>query len=144
MALIGGIMKMYHSMETTQLEQHTRRLLWRDMDARKEPDTCVIQWLSLGNRPLGTNATVALRKTAEMVQEKYPQEAKIIRDKNYIDNIIESVGDRKRAESVTQNIEKLVDIGGFKIKGCTISGSQNEEIPSETYAPTEKVLLETR
>ena len=135
---------MYHSMETTQLEQHTRRLLWRDMDARKEPDTCVIQWLSLGNRPLGTNSTVALRKTAKMAKEKYPQEAKIIRDKNYIDNIIESVGDRKRAESVTQNIEKLVDIGGFKIKGCTISGSQNEEIPSGTYAPTEKVLLETR
>ena len=47
---------------------------------------------------------------------------------------------RKRAESVTQNIEKLVDIGGFKIKGCTISGSQNEGIPSEMYAPTEKVL----
>ena len=30
---------MYHSVETTQLEQHTPRFLWRDMDARKEPDT---------------------------------------------------------------------------------------------------------
>ena len=61
-----------------------------------------------------------------------------------MDDIIEGVGDRNRAESVTQNIEKLVDIGGFKIKGWTISGSsdsQNEKgMPSETYAPTEKVL----
>ena len=69
-----------------------------------------------------------------MAQEKYPQEAKIIRDNTYMDDIIESVGDRERAEIVTRNIEKLVDIGGFKIKGWTISGS------SETYAPAEKVL----
>ena len=56
-----------------------------------------------------------------------------------MDDIIESVGDRKRAESITQNIDKLVDIGGFKIEG---SDSQNEkkEIPSETHAPPEKVL----
>ena len=50
-----------------------------------------------------------------------------------MDDIMENVGDRRRDESVTRNIEKLVDIGGFKIKGWTISGSsdsQNEkEIP---------------
>ena len=61
-----------------------------------------------------------------------------------MDDIIESDGDRKRAENVTQNIEKLVDIGGFKIKCWTNSGNsdiQNEkEILSETSAPAEKVL----
>ena len=79
-----------------------------------------------------------------MAQEKYPQEAKIIRDNTYMDDIIESVGDRERAESVTRNIEKLVDIGGFKVKGWTISGSSDsrneKEIPSKTCAPAEKVL----
>ena len=95
------------------------------MDARKEPDTYVIQRVSFGDIPSGTIATVALRKTAEMAQEKYPQEAKIIRDNTYMDDIIESVGDRERAESVTRNIEKLVDIRGFKIKGWTISGSSD-------------------
>ena len=95
------------------------------MDATKEPDTYVIQKVLFGERLLGTIATVALRKTAQMVQEKYPQEAKIIRDNTYMDDIIESVGDRERAESVPWNIEKLVDIGGFKIKGWTISGSSD-------------------
>ena len=79
-----------------------------------------------------------------MAQEKYPQEAKIITDNTYMDDIIESVGDRERAESVTRNIEKLVDIRGFKIKGWTISGSSDswneKEIPSEMYVPAEKVL----
>ena len=62
------------------MRMHTHRFLWRDMDARKELDTCVIQWFSIGDRPSGTNATVALRKTAEMAQERYPQEAQTIID----------------------------------------------------------------
>ena len=74
---------------------------------------------------MGTIATVALRKTAEMAQEKYPQEAKIIRDNTYIDDIIESVGDRERAESVTRPHRETGRLGGFKIKGWTISGSSD-------------------
>ena len=42
-ALIGDIKKMYHSVETTPVEQHTHRFLWRDMNSRKEADTYVIQ-----------------------------------------------------------------------------------------------------
>ena len=49
-----------------------------------------------------------------------------------MDDIIQNVGDRRRDESLTRNIEKLVD-RGFKIKGWTTSGSpdsRNEkEIP---------------
>ena len=71
-ALIGDIKKIYHSVGTTQVEQHMHQFLWREMDARKEPVTYVIQRVSSGDRPSGTIATVALRKTAEMAQEKYP------------------------------------------------------------------------
>ena len=71
-ALIGDMKKMYHSVGATQLEQHMHQFLWREMDARKEPDTYVIQRVSSGDRPSGTIATVALRKKAEMAQEKYP------------------------------------------------------------------------
>ena len=50
-----------------------------------------------------------------------------------MDDIIENVGDRRRDESVTRNIEKLVD-RGFKIKGWTISDSSDsrneKEIPA--------------
>ena len=140
MALISNIKKTYHSVETTLVEQHRHHFLWRGiMNYRKEPDTYVTYRVSLGDGPWGTVAIVALRKTVEMAQEKYPQEAKVINDNTCMDDIIESVGDRKRAESITQNIDKLVDIGGFKIEG---SDSQNEkkEIPSETHAPPEKVL----
>ena len=71
-ALIGDIKKMYHSVGATQLEQHMHQFVWREMDPRKEPDTYVKPRVSSGDRPSGTIVTVALRKTAEMAQEKYP------------------------------------------------------------------------
>ena len=75
-----------------------------------------------------------MRKTAENGAREVPSRGQIIRDNTYMDDIMENAVDWRRDESVTRNIEKLVDIGGFKIKGWTISGSsdsQNEkEIPA--------------
>ena len=67
-----------------------------------------------------------------MEHVKYPQEGKIIKDNTYMDDIIENVGDRRRDESVTRNIKKLVD-RRFKIKGWTIS--ESSESPNEKEIP---------
>ena len=77
-AFMGDIKKMYHSVKTTPVEQHTHRFLWRDMNVRGEPDTYVIQRVSFGDKPSATIATVALRKTAQMGEELYPEAAKIV------------------------------------------------------------------
>ena len=89
-ALMGDISKMYHTVKTTSIDQHTHRFLWRNMDVSKEPDTYVIQRVSLGDKPSGTIATLALRKTAEMGSQDYPAAAKIIQSNTYMDDIIES------------------------------------------------------
>ena len=97
-----------------------------------------------GDRPSGTIATVALRKTAEMGQEQYPEAAKIIKDNTYVDDIIESVRDNRKARDVTGDIEKLIDNGGFKVKGWIISGDPDNRdemvLPDDKYAAMEKVL----
>ena len=87
-ALIGDIKEMYHSVGTTQLEQHMHQFLWREIDARKEPDTYVIQRVSSGDRPSGTIATVALRKTAENGAREVPSRGQIIRDNTYMGDIM--------------------------------------------------------
>ena len=68
-AFIGDIKKMYHTVRTVVTEQHTHHFLWRDMDITREPNTYVIQRVSFGDKPSGTIATVALRKTAEMAKK---------------------------------------------------------------------------
>ena len=40
----------------------------------------VIQRVSFGDKPSGTIATVALRKTAEMGQNDYPHAARVIKE----------------------------------------------------------------
>ena len=76
-ALIRDIKKMYHTVGTKELDQHTHRFLWRDMEKTKEPDTYVIQRVSFGDKPSGAIATVALRKTAEMGKNHFPEAAHI-------------------------------------------------------------------
>lgn len=78
-AFIGDIKKMYHTVKTTVLDQHTHRFLWRNMVTDRAPDTYVIQRVSFGDKPSATIATMALRKTAEMGSKRYQDAAKIVK-----------------------------------------------------------------
>ena len=102
-AFIGDIKKMYHTARTGVIEQHTHRFLWRDMDVTREPDTYVIQRVSFGDKPSGTIATVALRKTAEMAKEKYPKASDLLINNTYMDDIINS--SRMRWKKLTNEME---------------------------------------
>ena len=38
--VVGDIKNMYHAVKISQLDQHTHRFLWRDMQLNKPPNTC--------------------------------------------------------------------------------------------------------
>ena len=143
-AFIGDIKKMYHTVGTKELDQHTHRFLWRDMEKTKEPDTYVIQRVSFGDKPSGAIATVALRKTAEMGKNHFPEAAQIILNITYMDDIIESVDTQERANQLTDDMEKLLEEGGFKLKEWTYSNDNSTrddtKIPVVPSTATEKVL----
>ena len=143
-AFIGDIKKMYHTVATTTLDHHTHRFLWRDMNSNKEPDTYVIQRVSFGDKPSGAIATVALRKTAEMSKDRYPKATEIILTNTYMDDIIESVDTESKAKQLTDDIENLLEQGGFKLKEWIYSGIQSnkndEQVVIESHTTTEKVL----
>ena len=143
-AFMGDIKKMYHSVKTTPVEQHTHRFLWRDMNVCGEPDTYVSQGVSFGDKPSATIATVALRKTAQMGEELFPEAAKIVMENTYMDDIIDSVSDKRKALSITRDIERFISKGGFRIKGWILSSERvNKDgmlVPTEKNAATEKVL----
>ena len=136
---------MYHTVKTKTIDQHTNRFLWRDMNIKRPPDTYVIQRVSFGDKPSGTIATVALRKTAEMGQHKYPKAAKVIEENTYMDDVIESVADKEQAKNLTQDIESLLNEGSFKMKEWIFTHDSKEPsktltIPTDVSSQTEKVL----
>ena len=119
---VGDIRKMYNSVAITLLDQHCHRFLWRNMKVSKKPATCVMTVVSLGDRPAGTIATVALRKTADMEMKNFPREAEIIQKSSYVDDIIDSTPDRDDASLLTCNIEVILKKVNFHIKGWTLCG----------------------
>ena len=143
-AFSGDIKKMYHTVKTSELDQHTHRFLWRNMDGTREPDTYIIQRVSFGDKPSGTIATIALRKTAEMMRNEYPEAADIIQNNTYMDDIIESKDNITIAHELSQDIEQAIIKGGFQVKEWIFSGdiSKQEEtiMVQKPHTSTEKIL----
>eukprot|EP00794_Sanderia_malayensis_P021204 gene21204-23286_t len=121
-AISGDIRKMYHTVKINIVDQHTHRFLWRNMEVEREPDIYVMTSVSFGDKPAGDIAILALRKTAEMGEGKYPKAAKVINKSTYMDDIIDRVDSVKEAKELTGDIDKLLQPGRFEIKGWSIHG----------------------
>ena len=142
-AFIGDIKKMYRTVKTTVLDQHTHQFLWRDMVTDKAPDTYVIQRVSFGDKPSATITTMALRKTAEMGNEQYPDAVQIVKHNTYMDDIIESTTDLPTVQKLMQDIETLIIKGRFKLKEWIFSrdsSNSKKSLPNESNVAIKKVL----
>ena len=113
------------------------------MDTKRPPATYVIQRVSFGDKPSGTIATVALRKTAEMGTDKYPKAAQVIKENAYMDDIIESVPTKEKGTKLAKDIEPLLDKGNFKMREWIFTHDRTDllkTIPNDKSCTTEKVL----
>ena len=115
-AISGDIRKMYHAVKIDSVDQQTHRFLWRNIEIEREPDVYVITSVSFGDKPAGNIATLALRKTAEMGKETYSKAANVIQNSTYVDDIIDSVDSLNEAKELTEDIDELLQPGGFEIK----------------------------
>ena len=113
-ALSADISKMYHRILNPERDQHIQRYLWRDMETEREPVKTV---LTFGDKPAPAMAQTALRKTAEEAKNCYPDAAKIIADNTYIDDICDSVPSVEEAKRLTKETDKVLESGGFHVKG---------------------------
>ena len=98
-AFLADIKKMYHTVATNALDQHTHQFLWHDMKTTQEPDIYVIKRVSFRDKSSGAIATGALRKTAEMGKDQFSEASKLILNNRCMDDIDESVNDRKKGKT---------------------------------------------
>ena len=133
--LTADIRKMYNSVYIEELEQHTHRFLWRDMEDR-EPDVYVILRVNMGDRPAGAISTEALYKTAELFKERYPDVYKLLLSSTYVDDIIDSVPDFESALSLARNTNSVLSEAGFKTKHWQIGKESAPRVDLDSV-PTE-------
>ena len=122
--VVGDIKKMYHAVKIIELDQHTHRFLWRDLQLNKTPGTYVMTSVSFGDKPAGNIAIAALHKTAEFGKEKFPGAAECLLTSTYVDDIIDSFDEDSTARKIINEIDKLVQLGGFQIKEWIVSTQQ--------------------
>ena len=96
------------------------RFLFR-INPSKVPDTYVITVVNMGDRPSGAVATVALRKTAQMGAQDFPEEAEIVQKSSYVDDITSNINSSKDGHRVCNNISQLLLPGNFFIKQWYLS-----------------------
>ena len=125
-AISGDIKKMYHAVKIEGVDQQTHRFLWREMEMRN-PDTYVMTSLSFGDRPAAAIAAVALRKTAEMAEEEFADASTTIKKNSYVDDVIDSFDSKEKAAEMIQQIDTVLDKGGFVVKKWRIAGQQDED-----------------
>ena len=122
-AFVGDISKMFHTIQIPEVDQMTHRFLWINLEPYRIPDTYVMTAVNMGDKPSGSMAMVALKKTAEMKTIEYPISSSTILMNSYMDDIIDSIQTFEKAKSVTEEIDEILEIGGFRIKEWVISGS---------------------
>ena len=76
----------------------------------------IMNCVSFGDKPAGTIAQLALRKTADMKKDQYPNVWQIIHENTYVDDILDSVPDVETAVTLSKNIDEVLCEGGFKVK----------------------------
>ena len=81
-----------------------------------------------GDHPAATIATTAVQQTAltyEHIDRKVA--VKIVSD-SYVDDILTGEEDFEAVESLKSGIEKILEKGGFKVKGVVTSGDTSKEM----------------
>ena len=108
---------MYHRILIPERDQHVHRFLWRNLKTFREPDVYVKTVLTFGDKPAPAMAQIALRKTAEESKITHPKASEVITKNAYMDNICDSVYTVMEAKQQTEEIDTVLEKGGFKVKG---------------------------
>ena len=114
-AYSGDIRKMFNQVLVHPDDQVFHRFLWRKN--QHEPPT-VYQWLRLnfGDKPAPDIASNAIKILAKASQVEFPEAAKELEERTYVDDIGGSRPSTEEAKHVTNTIDKVLAKGQFQIK----------------------------
>ena len=125
-AFVKDISKFYQSVGACTRDQHLRRVIWRGADENVPPKIYSTQTVNFGDKPAGCIALTSLRQTADLYQHIDVEAAEKLKKCNYVDDVATGAEDKARALKVSLNMDKIVEMGGFKFKSTIMSGDAGE------------------
>ena len=119
--LVADIKKMYHTIHTTDLERHVRRLVFRNLDETQELKTYGPTRVMFGDRPAAAISTVCIKETAEIYKHLDEKSAAMIDNDMYVDDLTSGTNSTDEIELRKKGIREILRKGGFEIKGFVTS-----------------------
>ena len=121
-ALTKDLSKFYNCVLADSVAQHTRRIVWRYGDENRQPTIYITTTVNFGDKPAGCIAIAAVRETAGMVKDEYPEASWFICNRTYVDDCTAGANTEDKLEQLSADLEEVVQRGGFKFKDTKKSG----------------------
>ncbi|MEM7375647.1 MAG: hypothetical protein AAF587_44050, partial [Bacteroidota bacterium] len=122
------VQKMYNSVRLHPTHWGLQRYLWQEsLDPSQPPEEKVIKTLIYGVKSSGNQAERGLRETARLLKDQYPAIHQIITKDIYVDDCLSGSSTTIEAHSTADQLELVVNEGGYTLKGFTFSGKQPQQ-----------------
>ena len=122
-AFHNDVQKMYNRVKLQQADWCLQRYLFQEnLDPNQPPEEKVIKTLIYGVKSSGNQAQRGLRLTAEMSKDEYPEANEVVQKDTYMDDSMSGGESPEMVDKITDELEIMVNRGGFTLKGTTTSG----------------------
>ena len=119
------IRKMYNTVKLREKHWCLQRYIWQeDLDHSKLPEEKVIKTLIYGVKSSGNQSE---RQTSRLFQDEYPKVNKVVEDDIYIDDCFSGDESQQAASDKAEDLETVVNRGGFCLKGVTFSNEDPKD-----------------
>jgi len=123
------VQKMYNTVKLKEEHWCYQRYIWQEnLDPKLIPEEKVIKTLIYGVKSSGNQAEFALRETAKQSKHEYQEVYNIIRNDVYVDDCLSGEESHLYATKRADELEGVLNRGGFSLKGFTISGNNPPQV----------------
>ena len=125
------INKMHNSVILVEDDWCLQRYIWqKDLDPRKLSEEKVIKTLLYGVKSSGNQAERGLRQTARLSVGEYSKVNQIVQNDIYVDDCLSGEENAEEALKGSDELELVLNRGGFAPEGITFTGSDPPSAPS--------------
>ncbi|XP_055605881.1 uncharacterized protein LOC129754048 [Uranotaenia lowii] len=138
-AVSSDVKEMFHQVQIIPEDKHSQRFLWRT-DPEQEPDIYLMDVATFGSTCSPASAQYVKNLNAEQHVEQYPEAAKSIVHRYYMDDYFESFSNETKASKISKEIRQIQLKGGFVLHNWRSNCSQVLESLGVWENPSTKQL----